>query len=425
MMSLLGGEVAALLPGLTGTTPAEAGASAAPQAFAEVLSTELESLGTPDAAVLALLSQQQVAMLTPTATGVPIIPTTATLATDALGGKSLPLHGSDVPLIHQQLLQKYSANPNTTAPPDFLLQDDAEWFRLADDKTAFSAAPISTTPLIPISTAVPAATAAEPIDTEIERPVLRMDSAVVVANTSDGMARRENSSNGNGSNESAAHTEQKMQVMQSLSALSNAISPFNGGTTGARHDREATTLLPSFARAVESISITPDSGGVASAGLSAPVSSSLAPKGELSIAQSPQQPGWGDAFGERVSFMVKQNLQQAEIRLNPPHLGQIDVRISMTGDQASLIISSPHASVRDAIESSMVRLRELLGESGISLANVDVSDKSFAQQHQGAAADRDSSGSQFWKGYRAEFTLDENAGEILGASGHGHIDYFV
>ena len=54
------------------------------------------------------------------------------------------------------------------------------------------------------------------------------------------------------------------------------------------------------------------------------------------------------------------------------------------------MFSSPHGAVREAIELSIGRLREMLADSGFNLVNVDVSDKSLAQQRNDAREQRDS-----------------------------------
>jgi len=94
-------------------------------------------------------------------------------------------------------------------------------------------------------------------------------------------------------------------------------------------------------------------------------------------------PTWGNEFAKRISFMVRGQLQNAEIRLNPPELGQIAVRINMVQDHANISFSAQHTNVRDAIESALPRLRELLNEGGLQMGNVDVATHQQRQQHAG------------------------------------------
>lgn len=92
------------------------------------------------------------------------------------------------------------------------------------------------------------------------------------------------------------------------------------------------------------------------------------------------QPGWSQAVGEKVLWLAAQNLSSAEIRLDPPELGPMQVRITIQNDQANVSFSSPHLVVREALDQSAARLREMFSEQGLNLADVDVSDQSFARQ---------------------------------------------
>lgn len=94
------------------------------------------------------------------------------------------------------------------------------------------------------------------------------------------------------------------------------------------------------------------------------------------------QSGWDAAFSQRVTWIATNNQQIAQLHLNPPNLGPLEVRISLNSDQASAVFTSPHAAVREAIEAALPRLREMLADNGLSLGNVNVSSQSFQQQQQ-------------------------------------------
>lgn len=91
-------------------------------------------------------------------------------------------------------------------------------------------------------------------------------------------------------------------------------------------------------------------------------------------------PAWGEALGDKVLWMSSQGTQVAELRLDPPHLGPLEVRITVNNDQATAVFVSHHSVVREAIETAMPRLREMLADSGIMLGNTMVGAESFAQQ---------------------------------------------
>ncbi len=74
--------------------------------------------------------------------------------------------------------------------------------------------------------------------------------------------------------------------------------------------------------------------------------------------------------------MVNQKISAARIHINPPELGPIEVRVNVNHDQASVQFTSQSAQVRDALEQSIPRLRDMLENAGFSLADSDVNDQS-------------------------------------------------
>ncbi len=98
--------------------------------------------------------------------------------------------------------------------------------------------------------------------------------------------------------------------------------------------------------------------------------------------------GWGAALNERVTWMANSNVQNAQIRMNPPELGPLRVQVLIDAGSAQVVFDAQHASTREAIELALPRLREMLAENGLHLADVSVSDQ---EVHQGqAGVQRDS-----------------------------------
>lgn len=95
------------------------------------------------------------------------------------------------------------------------------------------------------------------------------------------------------------------------------------------------------------------------------------------------QDRWSDEFSQKITWLASSNKDQtAELHLNPPQLGPLDVVIKVSGDQATALFTSPHAAVRDAIEQAMPRLRDMLADNGIMLGNATVSDQAPRDQGQ-------------------------------------------
>lgn len=95
------------------------------------------------------------------------------------------------------------------------------------------------------------------------------------------------------------------------------------------------------------------------------------------------QPQWSEQVGEKVLWMASQKLHSAEIRLDPPELGPLQVKVVVAQDQTHVSFTSHHAQVRDVLDQNLPRLREMFSEQGMNLVNVDVSDRSFQRQQQG------------------------------------------
>ena len=92
--------------------------------------------------------------------------------------------------------------------------------------------------------------------------------------------------------------------------------------------------------------------------------------------------GWNDAVLQKVMWMSSQQINRAEITLDPPELGSLHVRISTQGDQTSVAFTSHHATVREALDQSLPKLREMLENQGLDLTDVNVTDQGNARQQQ-------------------------------------------
>ncbi len=124
---------------------------------------------------------------------------------------------------------------------------------------------------------------------------------------------------------------------------------------------------------------------------------------DISLSAQVGQPKWGNDFAQKIVWLSNQQNQVAEIRLNPAHLGPVEVMLSISSEQATAQFASPHAAVREAIEASLPRLREMMAESGIQLGNVMVGADSFQQQEQNNQHAQSSSGNgQTMMGHNGE-----------------------
>lgn len=98
------------------------------------------------------------------------------------------------------------------------------------------------------------------------------------------------------------------------------------------------------------------------------------------------QQAWGDALSERISMNAAKNIKQVTIHLDPPELGSLELKLQIKDDQQTQVqVQVQNPQVKEALESSAHRLREMLESEGLELAEFDVqthSDQSAgSEQH--------------------------------------------
>jgi flagellar hook-length control protein FliK len=96
------------------------------------------------------------------------------------------------------------------------------------------------------------------------------------------------------------------------------------------------------------------------------------PAAQIQLETTLGSAGWGTELGQKVAFMIGEKQHVAELHVNPPDLGPLDIKLTITDNQTTAVFTSPHSAVRDAVESALPRLREVLAESGIMLGNASV-----------------------------------------------------
>lgn len=131
--------------------------------------------------------------------------------------------------------------------------------------------------------------------------------------------------------------------------------------------------------------------------------------------------GFAEQMAEKIMLMTTQKVQSAEIRLDPKELGAVDVKIRVHQDQATVVFSSPNAQVRDALESSIPRLREMFAESGVGLGSVNVNDRGGSA----AGGNEQSQGQGGSGGFGAGDEVVEERPQRLPRQPDGLVDYYA
>ncbi|ASA54985.1 flagellar hook-length control protein FliK [Vibrio gazogenes] len=93
-----------------------------------------------------------------------------------------------------------------------------------------------------------------------------------------------------------------------------------------------------------------------------------------------------DQLSERVQMMMSKNLKNIDIRLDPPELGRMHIRMNMSGDAATVHFTVATPQAREALEQSMPRLRDMLSQQGVQLGETSVQHQGSGNQQQGYAA---------------------------------------
>ena len=88
---------------------------------------------------------------------------------------------------------------------------------------------------------------------------------------------------------------------------------------------------------------------------------------------------WHEALASRVHVLVDQHVGEAHIKLNPPELGAVDIKISLVDDKTFVQLTAGTSAARDELAQSLPKLRELLSASGLSLGGASVQSGSAGQ----------------------------------------------
>jgi flagellar hook-length control protein FliK len=105
------------------------------------------------------------------------------------------------------------------------------------------------------------------------------------------------------------------------------------------------------------------------------------------LSQSVFSPDWSDSFKEQIMWLSSQQVKSAAIKLAPAELGPIEVSIQVSKEQTNINFNSHSPQVRDLIEHAIPKLREMFGEQGLNLVDVNVSADTNGQAFSGRLND--------------------------------------
>lgn len=188
------------------------------------------------------------------------------------------------------------------------------------------------------------------------------------------------------------------------------------GFTATKHDTLAIKSLPNDSNAPQ----TPVSASLAA---NQPGNTALTANPPLRVDTPLRDPAWSGDFSQKVVWLTANDQKFAQLTLNPPHMGPIEISMNINKDIASAYFISPNAEVREAIESALPRLREMLAGVGIELGQTNVGTQSSRQESGNQEA---RAGTPRWITDAAILGKDSGRNQAITAQrGNGLVDTFA
>ena len=82
---------------------------------------------------------------------------------------------------------------------------------------------------------------------------------------------------------------------------------------------------------------------------------------------------WADEIGTHVVWMAHQGVSSASLRLQPEHLGPLEVKISLHDTTASVWFGANEPETRAALRAALPQLKEMFAAQGMTLTDAGVS----------------------------------------------------
>ncbi len=128
------------------------------------------------------------------------------------------------------------------------------------------------------------------------------------------------------------------------------------------------------------------------------------------------------ATQRNIQWMLEQGVSRATMQLHPAELGSVKINLSVQDEQLTVQINASQSTTREALDSTLPRLREQLTQQGFVDVNIDLGDQTTGQQF----AEQESSGSFQQQTTQTNVaTANEPSGPTHTARGNSLIDMFA
>lgn len=108
---------------------------------------------------------------------------------------------------------------------------------------------------------------------------------------------------------------------------------------------------------------------------------------EYALEHAPEDAEFPREVTARMKLLLRDGVREARLQLHPAELGRLQVSVTTDGDQARVVFVTETAAAREAIEQSMPRLRDMLEQNGLQLAQSDVEQGDLAGRGDGGGGD--------------------------------------
>lgn len=130
------------------------------------------------------------------------------------------------------------------------------------------------------------------------------------------------------------------------------------------------------------------------------------------------------AVKDKVMVMINQKIQQVDIQLDPPEMGNVHIRVNLQNEQAAVQFIVQNQQAKDALEQNMGKLREMLAENGVDVGDANIEQRQANEQNSHSANGQANKGQ---RGDSGDEVIDENDNVTLNmvkASSTG-VDYYA
>ncbi len=133
---------------------------------------------------------------------------------------------------------------------------------------------------------------------------------------------------------------------------------------------------------------------------------------------------FADAVKDKVMVMINQKIQQVDIQLDPPEMGNIHVRVNLQNEQAAVQFIVQNQQAKDALEQNIGKLRDMLAENGVDVGDANIEQRQAQEQNGNAFNGQRANGSNGGVSDGTSNEVEHTVVNLAKASSAG-VDYYA